>query len=690
MGEVVDKLVFQVTRTGDASGRGIDRLGKSLKNLKGASTSANKGLGGLLHTISRLAKMMLIRQAIRAIMKAFKEGLENVNKFNSMMGGELSAALDQLKSASVQATGAIGSAFGELLATLSPILISILNLISRVANAIAQLFAVLGGRSTYTKAVASSEKWADATQKGAKAAKEWKNQLMGFDEINRLEEPSDSSSGSGGDSPYDGAFELAPAVNEWASQLRALTLDWWHSLDLEPITKAWERLTKAVKDFVSIVDDALYWAYTNVLLPLAGWTIEKGLPVTLEMIASFLELINTVLRKLAPYFERFYFDVIKPAATFIGDVFVKALKWLTERFESLTEKVEKARNLIEFIESLSGGEEILVGLAVAVTTVVTAFMAWKTVTSIIGTVQSALALLGSPTGIAILAITALVSAGIWLYNNWDTVKEKATQLKEWVSKKWQELKDAISKKIDAINEKIKPFGDWVYDHITKPVEDMVDKVKKWFDDFKQKIEDTFGDTIIGKLLGFKSTTDETATSVSEDLAEMGRKFGDVYNDSSVLGSIASEFENLGHRSHSALDDIGIGLQRIIGFCRDALSGLTAVEAKGSTVHVSPHTGTTHGGSGGTFAAGGFPDEGELFMAREGGIPEMVGRIGNRTAVANNDQIVAAISDGVFSAVVSAMGSSGSGSTPVKIYLDGREIASTTTKYQRQFARAGTM
>ena len=686
---IVDNLEFHVKRTGSAAAKGTDRLGKSLKNLKGASASANKGLGGLLHTIGRLAKMMLLRQAIRAIMKAFKEGLENVYKFNSMMGGELSAALDQLKSASVQATGAIGSAFGELLATLSPILISILNLISRVANAIAQLFAVLGGRSTYTKAVASSEKWADATQKGAKAAKEWKNQLMGFDEINRLEEPSDSSSGS--DSPYDGAFELAPAVNEWASELRRITLDWWHSLDLEPITKAWDRLRTSVSEFVDLVDGALYWAYTNVLLPLAGWTIEKGLPATLEMVASLLELITTILKKLAPYFEDFYNNVLKPAATFIGNTLVNALKWLTERFESLREKVEKAKNLKEFIESLSGGEEILVGLAVAVTTVVTAFMAWKTVTSIIGTVQSALALLGSPTGIAILAITALVSAGIWLYNNWDTVKEKATQLKEWVSKKWQELKDAISKKIDAINEKIKPFGDWIYDHITKPVEDMVDKVKKWFDDFKQKIEDTFGDTIIGKLLGFKSTTDETATSVSEDLAEMGRKFGDVYNDSSVLGSIASAFENLGHRSHSALDDIGIGLQRIIGFCRDALSGLTAVEAKGSTVHVSPHTGTTHGGSGGTFAAGGFPDEGELFMAREGGIPEMVGRIGNRTAVANNDQIVAAISDGVFSAVVSAMGSSGgSGSTPVKIYLDGREIASTTTKYQRQFARAGTM
>lgn len=43
-----------------------------------------------------------------------------------------------------------------------------------------------------------------------------------------------------------------------------------------------------------------------------------------------------------------------------------------------------------------------------------------------------------------------------------------------------------------------------------------------------------------------------------------------------------------------------------------------------------------------YATGGFPTSGQLFMARENGIPEMVGKIGNRTAVANNDQITEAV------------------------------------------------
>ena len=55
-----------------------------------------------------------------------------------------------------------------------------------------------------------------------------------------------------------------------------------------------------------------------------------------------------------------------------------------------------------------------------------------------------------------------------------------------------------------------------------------------------------------------------------------------------------------------------------------------------------------------FAEGGYPETGQLFMARENGITEMVGAIGNRAAVANNDQIIAGIKQGVYEAVMEAM------------------------------------
>jgi hypothetical protein len=60
---------------------------------------------------------------------------------------------------------------------------------------------------------------------------------------------------------------------------------------------------------------------------------------------------------------------------------------------------------------------------------------------------------------------------------------------------------------------------------------------------------------------------------------------------------------------------------------------------------------------GMYADGGFPATGQMFMARESGA-ELVGNIGGRTAVMNNQQIVQAVSQGVASAVSQAMGNGG--------------------------------
>ena len=49
-----------------------------------------------------------------------------------------------------------------------------------------------------------------------------------------------------------------------------------------------------------------------------------------------------------------------------------------------------------------------------------------------------------------------------------------------------------------------------------------------------------------------------------------------------------------------------------------------------------------------YAKGGFPDEGELYIARENG-SEMIGRMGNKNVVANNQQIIDGITRGVASA-----------------------------------------
>ena len=85
----------------------------------------------------------------------------------------------------------------------------------------------------------------------------------------------------------------------------------------------------------------------------------------------------------------------------------------------------------------------------------------------------------------------------------------------------------------------------------------------------------------------------------------------------------------------------------------------------------------------TYAQGGFPEEGQMFIAREAGA-ELVGNIGGRTAVMNNDQIVESVSTGVYQAVLAALGGNNEndGNTNIVINLDGEKIYENQQKIAR--------
>ena len=96
----------------------------------------------------------------------------------------------------------------------------------------------------------------------------------------------------------------------------------------------------------------------------------------------------------------------------------------------------------------------------------------------------------------------------------------------------------------------------------------------------------------------------------------------------------------------------------------------------------------------TYAEGGYPASGQAFIARENGIPEMVGTIGRRTAVANNEQIVESVASGVAEAnseqnmllreqnsLLRALLDKDSG-----VYLDGRSLSDSVDKYKREHGR----
>ena len=174
-------------------------VSRSISDMSKAASKAKSPLENFVASLKRIAFYRFIRSIIKEITKAISEGLEWAYQFSAGItteGHRFAVALDSMKSASTQMKAQIGSAFAGLLAAIVPILNQIIALITSAANAISQLFAAITG-GTYLKATQTSQKFADAMKSGGKAAKEWKNQLMGFDVINRLNEPNNGGGGGG-------------------------------------------------------------------------------------------------------------------------------------------------------------------------------------------------------------------------------------------------------------------------------------------------------------------------------------------------------------------------------------------------------------------------------------------------------------------------------------------------------------
>lgn len=104
--------------------------------------------------------------------------------------------------------------------------------------------------------------------------------------------------------------------------------------------------------------------------------------------------------------------------------------------------------------------------------------------------RAGLAFVTSPIGIAILAITALIAAGVWLYKNWDTVKAKAAQLGAKISGIWTKINTAVTTAIAAISSRFPVLGA-VLSGLWKSVQDVWGNIKAIFSNIIGFIDNVF-------------------------------------------------------------------------------------------------------------------------------------------------------------------------------------------------------
>lgn len=147
---------------------------------------------------------------------------------------------------------------------------------------------------------------------------------------------------------------------------------------------------------------------------------------------------------------------------------------------------DKAETL--YLHALYAKDAIVKGASTAATWAQTAAMtAWNAIctvgTAVTTALGAAFTFLTSPIGLVILAIAAIIAIGVLLYKNWDTIKEKAGQLKEWITGKFNELKENISKAVQAFADKFPAtfaFIKSVFDSWRQTVTNVISGVKQVF------------------------------------------------------------------------------------------------------------------------------------------------------------------------------------------------------------------
>lgn len=201
------------------------------------------------------------------------------------------------------------------------------------------------------------------------------------------------------------------------------------------------------------------------------------------------------------------------------------------------------------------------------------------------------------------------------------------------------------------------------------------KILTLWDKTYGNIGDIWADTERGMIDSSKVTYNNLSDflkSVTEDskkLQERQMELADeMFKTSDEFSRYKSNFDkitdSLGN-AKNGFENIKGGVDRATQSIRNynsAISNLRNVKVSISTTPVQSVQ---------QYATGGFPDQGQYFIARENG-PELVGSIGRKSAVVNNGQIIEGVAEGVKAGVSEAMAGN-NGNRPVAVYIGNKKV-----------------
>lgn len=589
--------------------RALYKYGIDITNATLATYAYNLGISKSVSEMTQMEKQQLRVLAILDQSKVSWGDLANTINSPSNMLRQFS---NNMKEVGMVA----GQLFIPILSKAMPVVNGVTIVIKRLLVNLASLMGVKidfesFGQSGYKDTSDGLEDISDGYKDVADSAKKATLSLMGFDEINKLQDDTSSIKGSNGGG--GSSIDLTDNITKAAAEYEAA----WNKAfaDMENSAIAWaDKIEKAIKkgDWYGI---GTY----------AGKQINKGIKAfpwkkTGEAIT---EAICNVLD--------------------FADGFVSSVDW-----EQL------GRNIIKFIEGIDLGKITVKILDLAIDLGVSAIkLIWGAYQEIYDKwgIAGILASLVIPGGILTLKFITEFSASIDDSKYVKKAKDAIENIKISAQEKWNEITDWWNNTaiVNWWNNDVTPW-------FTK------DKWNNLGDNFKSSLQDKWSD-----FSSWWSTTgiyDWWNNHVApyftadrwRDMADGIRvgiqdKWNNVVNwwDSKpslhaisvAIENFADKVRNMWYNFKDWWDNLGLNFPHIKmpHFDIDGEFSLTPPQVPKISVD--------------WYANGGFPNKGQLFVANEVA-PEMVGTMDGRTAVANQQEITTGIANAVYPAVYNAV------------------------------------
>ena len=608
----------------------------------------NNGFGKTTAKMTEQEKVMLRYQFV---MSSLADASGDFARTSTSWANQVRVLSLQFESLKATIGQGLINAFTPVIRVINTILAKLQTLAAYFKAFTVALFGDAGGSSdiadSMDSAAGASGAVADNMGSAAKSAKDMKKSLAAFDEINNLSS-SGSGSGSGGgaggvpdfgnmNGELFGGVTVNPEIEAATERIRK-EIDALKEI-ARPTTDALKRLwNEGLSLLGNFTFTALSDFWNDFLKPLGEWTLGEGLPEFLDITNELLksvdwerlnESLDKLWKALEPFTENvgkgllwFYRHVLSPLASYsVSYLIPEFLDRISSSLEGINFYVEKVKpafkwlgEKLDWLNGLTGGKPVI-----------KEWISKNAVDNLINSVG------------AFRVIKRFADA----MKDWEGLetwwKEKVLPYLDEVTWKdlWNVIIDAMLFILPGISPAWKKEIDQWWNQYVVPVF-SVDNWMKLYAAIGSSLKTTWDNAVEQWNKDFKKWWDDVTNKFSQStwksaLSGVKPAFEAAFNAAiEAVKSIWNKFATwLNDKLNFEIKPISVAGHEIFG---------------GTSINLGKIP---------TFATGGYPASGQMFIARESG-PEMVGRIGGRTAVANNDQIIDGVSKGVYMAVSAGM------------------------------------